>query len=220
MARQPAFGLHRSIAAGMHCKPNSHFQTPTLVFYREPVIAFANGVRACARRPVAQRRVNGFLHTTTSNPLSRKKLKAQFNSLDPVRLLHDIRTAQHTLSELAVYGARAELAPVGELDVAVFLASLSWARNDGEARPTHRKQPKAKHWWRSRVDPFADAWPLIEGWLIAEACAGQRIDGSVGRDVSRSVCKSGTTTDAAAPGQGVASRARKGTDSGRPAKVC
>jgi hypothetical protein len=29
--------------------------------------------------------------------------------------------------------------------------------------------PKAKHWWRSRVDPFADAWPpLVQGWLIAE----------------------------------------------------
>jgi hypothetical protein len=32
----------------------------------------------------------------------------------------------------------------------------------------HRKQPKAEHWWRSRTDPFADAWPLIEGWLLAE----------------------------------------------------
>lgn len=29
-------------------------------------------------------------------------------------------------------------------------------------------QPNAKHWWRSRVVPFADAWPLMEGWLIGE----------------------------------------------------
>ena len=35
-------------------------------------------------------------------------------------------------------------------------------------RPTHRKQPSAKHWWKTRVDPFADAWSTIEGWLIAE----------------------------------------------------
>ena len=35
-------------------------------------------------------------------------------------------------------------------------------------RPTHRKQPSAKHWWKTRVDPFADAWLTIEGWLIAE----------------------------------------------------
>jgi hypothetical protein len=85
-----------------------------------------------------------------------------------VRLLHDIRTAQQTLSELAAHGVRAEAAPAGESDVAVFLASLSSAWKEGEARPTRRKQPKAKHWWRSRVDPFADAWPLIEGWLNAE----------------------------------------------------
>ncbi|WP_236873587.1 hypothetical protein [Burkholderia sp. PAMC 26561] len=72
------------------------------------------------------------------------------------------------MSEFAAYGACAEEAPKGESDVTVFLASLSSAWKEGEARPTHRKQPKAKHWWRSRVDPFADAWSVIEGWLIAE----------------------------------------------------
>ena len=101
-------------------------------------------------------------------PAIKEKLKAQFNSLDPVRLLQEIRTAQQTLSEFAAHGVRAEAAPAGESDVAVFLASLSSAWKEGEARPTHRKQPKAKHWWKTRVDPFADAWPVIEGWLIAE----------------------------------------------------
>jgi hypothetical protein len=101
-------------------------------------------------------------------PAIKEKLKAQFNSLDPVRLLQEMRTAQQTLSDFAAYGVRAEAAPAGESDVAVFLASLSSAWKEGEARPTHRKQPKAKHWWKTRVDPFADAWPVIEGWLIAE----------------------------------------------------
>jgi hypothetical protein len=101
-------------------------------------------------------------------PAIKEKLKAQFNSLDPVRLLQEMRTAQQTLSEFAAHGVRAEAAPAGESDVAVFLASLSSAWKEGEARPTHRKQPKAKHWWKTRVDPFADAWPVIEGWLIAE----------------------------------------------------
>jgi hypothetical protein len=68
----------------------------------------------------------------------------------------------------AAHGVRSKEGPTDESDVAVFLASLSSAWKEGEARPTHRKQPKAKHWWRSRVDPFADAWPLIEGWLMAE----------------------------------------------------
>jgi len=41
--------------------------------------------------------------------------------------------------------------------------------------PTHAcKQPGAKHWWRTKVDPFADAWPLVDGWLIAEPSASAK----------------------------------------------
>ena len=101
-------------------------------------------------------------------PAIKEKLEAQFNSLDPVRLLQEMRIAQQTLSEFAAQGVRAEAAPASESDVSVFLASLSSAWKEGEARPTHRKQPKAKHWWKTRVDPFVDVWPVIEGWLIAE----------------------------------------------------
>ena len=101
-------------------------------------------------------------------PAIKEKLTAQFKGLDPVRLLQEIRVAQQTLSDLAAHGAHTEAAPGGASDVAMFLASLSSAWKDGEARPTHRKQPKAKRWWRNRPDPFADAWPVIEGWLIAE----------------------------------------------------
>lgn len=101
-------------------------------------------------------------------PAIKEKLAAQFKSLDPVRLLQEIRLAQQTLSDIAAHGVRTEAAPSGTSDVAVFLASLSSAWKDGEARPTHRKRPTAKHWWRTREDPFAHAWPVIEGWLIAE----------------------------------------------------
>ena len=38
-------------------------------------------------------------------------------------------------------------------------------------RPTHRKQSKAPRWWRTRVNPFAEAWPIVEGWLNADASA-------------------------------------------------
>jgi len=98
----------------------------------------------------------------------KEKLKAQFDGVDPVQLLQEIRVAQQTLSEFAAHGVRVEAVPAEEPDVVVFLTSLASAWKEGEARPTHRKQPKAKHWWRSRVDPFADAWPVIEGWLVAE----------------------------------------------------
>jgi len=87
---------------------------------------------------------------------------------NPVRLLQEVRMAQQTLSDIVAHGMPTEVAPTGATDVAAFLQSLSSAWKDGEARPTHRKQPKAKHWWRTRADPFADAWPVIEGWLIAE----------------------------------------------------
>ena len=101
-------------------------------------------------------------------PAIKEKLTAQFKRLDPVRLLQEIRLAQQTLSDLAAHGVHTEAAPGGASDVAVFLASLSSAWKDGEARPTHRKQANATHWWRTRPDPFADAWPVVEGWLIAE----------------------------------------------------
>jgi len=102
-------------------------------------------------------------------PAIKEKLTAQLKGLDPVRLLQEIRLAQQTLSDIAAHGVRAtEAAPSGASDVAVFLAGLSSAWKDGEARPTHRKRPTATHWWRTREDPFADAWPVIEGWLIAE----------------------------------------------------
>jgi hypothetical protein len=101
-------------------------------------------------------------------PAIKEKLTAQFKELDPVRLLQEIRLAQTALSELAAHGVCPEPELVGGDDVAAFTASLSIAWKDGEVRPTHRKQPSAKHWWKTRIDPFADAWSTIEGWLIAE----------------------------------------------------
>ena len=100
-------------------------------------------------------------------PETKEKLMAQFLSLDPVRLLQEIRQAQQTLSDIAAHGVSAD-AMTATPAIADFVSSLASAWKEGEARPTHRKQPGAKHWWRTRVDPFADAWPVVEGWLIAE----------------------------------------------------
>jgi hypothetical protein len=36
------------------------------------------------------------------------------------------------------------------------------------ARPRGRRKAATKHWWRTRIDPFADSWPLVEDWLRAE----------------------------------------------------
>lgn len=104
----------------------------------------------------------------------REKLTTQFMGLDPVRLLQEIRLAQQTLSDLAAHGASAA-AEDSIPPIADFVASLASAWKDGEARPTHRKRPATKHWWRTRVDPFADAWPVIEGWLIAEPAVSAKV---------------------------------------------
>lgn len=101
-------------------------------------------------------------------PEIKEKLQAQFKELDPVRLLQEIRRAQQTLSDLAAHGACTEEVATGGTDVAAFIANLGTAWKDGEVRPTHRKKASAKHWWKTRADPFADAWSTIEGWLILE----------------------------------------------------
>ena len=101
-------------------------------------------------------------------PAIKEKLRAQFKELDPVRLLQEIRLSQTVLSEMAAQGVCPVPTPVAGGDVTAFMESLTTAWKDGEVRPTHRKQPSAKHWWRTRIDPFADAWSTIEGWLIAE----------------------------------------------------
>jgi hypothetical protein len=100
----------------------------------------------------------------------KQRLREQFAKLDPVRLLRDIRSAQQAITELAARGTR-KTTPNPATDLATFLGSLSTAWKDGEVRPTHRKPSSTPRWWRTRQDPFADAWPLVEGWLIAEPTA-------------------------------------------------
>lgn len=101
----------------------------------------------------------------------KSKLKAQFDALDPVLLLRNIRAAQQVLSDLAARGAQPRSLATAATDVPTFVDSLATAWKDGEVRPTHRKQRAAERWWRTRADPFAHAWPVVEGWLINEPTA-------------------------------------------------
>ncbi len=100
---------------------------------------------------------------------TKARLREQFAALDPVRLLQEIRAAQHTLAGLAATGRPETLAPPPVTDVATFLNNLSMAWESGEIRPTHRKQPGTTHWWRSRTDPFEHTWPLVHQWLESES---------------------------------------------------
>lgn len=105
------------------------------------------------------------------SPSVREALKVQLQRLDPVRLLHEIRAAQQVLSDIVARGPTdaAATAPAPAVtDVKSFLAGLATAWRDGEVRPTHRKRHTVERTWRTRADPFADAWPVVEGWLITE----------------------------------------------------
>ena len=50
----------------------------------------------------------------------------------------------------------------------------AWEKS--EIRPTHQTRVKPKRWWRTRSDPFENAWPLIDGWLLIQpALTGREI---------------------------------------------
>lgn len=99
------------------------------------------------------------------------QLEEQFAGLDPVRLLRDIRAAQQTLSDIATRTPSDVVSTPARADIATFLESLNTAWRNGEVRPTHRRQPGTARWWRTRADPFAQAWPVIEGWLTSHPTA-------------------------------------------------
>lgn len=91
-------------------------------------------------------------------------LRETFNSLDPVRLLNEIRAIQHRLTTLEVSTSNAQVdAPERNIDR--FVESLATAWKAGEVRPTHRKPTQGPRQWRTRLDPFANTWSLVEQWL-------------------------------------------------------
>ena len=106
---------------------------------------------------------------------TKAKLREQFTALDPVRLLQEIRAAQHTLAGLAATGAREQTPPLPVTDVTMFLSNLSKAWEGGEVRPTHRKQPGVTHGWRTRSDPFEHTWPVVEHWLETDHTATPKV---------------------------------------------
>ena len=95
------------------------------------------------------------------------RLRAVLGTLDPLRLLDEIRTVQHHLAGLAA-GERVHVLPHRDADLDRFLKSLAHAWRDGEVRPTHRSGPKPPRHWRTRADPFEATWPRVVTWLESE----------------------------------------------------
>lgn len=97
----------------------------------------------------------------------KQRLRAVLVTLDPLRLLAEIRTVQQHLAGLSD-GQRPHLPPYRDSSLERFLGSLSTAWKEGEVRPTHRAKAKPERYWRTRKDPFEGVWAEVLLWLECE----------------------------------------------------
>lgn len=97
------------------------------------------------------------------------RLRAVLATLDPLRLLDEIRTVQQHLASLAA-GERVTALPHRDADLDRFLKHLATAWREGEVRPTHHATAASKppRHWRTRTDPFETVWPRVVVWLESE----------------------------------------------------
>jgi hypothetical protein len=96
----------------------------------------------------------------------RRRLDAMYATLDPVRLLREIRVAQQRIVEIADQPIEGDAA-AGSTSLDQFLAGLRSAWRDGEVRPTARAKAKAPR-LRRRPDPFATVSAQLRAWFEAE----------------------------------------------------
>jgi len=99
--------------------------------------------------------------------LMKDRLRAVLGTLDPLRLLDEIRTVQQHVAGL-VSGEPVHVLPHRDADLDAFLRSLAHAWRDGEIRPTHRTGPRPPRHWRTRADPYEAVWPRVVAWLELE----------------------------------------------------
>jgi hypothetical protein len=98
---------------------------------------------------------------------TKDKLPAVAASLDPLRLLDQIRSMQRHLVDLAASEVPSMVAK-GDPELEDALKSLRTAWQNGEVRPTHIARDVPLRDWRTRLDPFEMSWPLVRRWLEAE----------------------------------------------------
>jgi hypothetical protein len=97
----------------------------------------------------------------------KRELERVYATLDPVRLLRDMRAVQLRLAEMADVpnGIAASAGDAPALDV--FLDGLRTSWKAGEVRPTARSKPKAKR-GRRRPDPLVEVATTLRAWFDAE----------------------------------------------------
>ena len=103
----------------------------------------------------------------TTNVAVRQRLAKQRATLDPVRLLQEIRMVQQELVRLADTPVHGEMTPPTAPTLEQFLSGLRTAWQEGEVRPTSNPKPKQKR-LRRRPDPLAAVTLVLRGWFEAE----------------------------------------------------
>jgi hypothetical protein len=131
-----------------------------------------------AEKQAARRRVGAQTLSSAAHPCQRllaspavdevvkEQLRQQFAALDPVVLLKTIRETQQELNALSDGDAQPPTRTTE--DLGAFLDGLATAWQHDNRPPQGRRKAASKHWWRTRTDPFAHSWPLVENWLRAE----------------------------------------------------
>jgi hypothetical protein len=98
---------------------------------------------------------------------ARLQVSSIYATLDPVRLLQDIRANQQKLVDMVDTPVAMETGSVSAPTIDQFLASLKTIWRAGQANPTARTKPKVPR-SRRRPDPLAAAKQQIEIWFAAE----------------------------------------------------
>src|SRR5690349_13048657 len=102
-----------------------------------------------------------------TNEEVRRRVNGLRATLDPVRLLQQIRAAQQQLVDIADRPALEETAKPTSPTLEQFLLGLRTAWQEGEVRPTSVAKAKPKR-SRRRPDPFAAVTAGLRGWFEAE----------------------------------------------------
>jgi hypothetical protein len=98
----------------------------------------------------------------------RARLTALQATLDPVRLLREIRLAQKQLVEIADRPATGEMASVSAPTLEQFLEGLRTSWHEGEVRPTSKPKEKGRKYLRTCPDPFLSVTAQMREWFDAE----------------------------------------------------
>jgi hypothetical protein len=128
------------------------------------VIAFRVGGRTVKRYDPPQTTCARLLAAPTTPAAVKERLVELLETLDPLRLLEEIRQSQHQLVGLADNGPAA-LPAAQNQDQHRFLMGLSTAWHAGEPRPTDRARQRSPRHWRTRKDPFESTWSTIMTWF-------------------------------------------------------